>query len=487
MDALKLGIWFSKDMKEMVTLNFDERLCDMKKLLFIWNARNLSLKGRITIIKSLVLPKITFLLSLIYVPTDILDNIHKILFDFLWRYKTPKVKKETITGLIEDGGLKMVDVHKMNIAAKCSWKRRLSCSENQNSKILFLKMLSINESMLNKKLGSINLANCHSLFHKQILQSWDEFYGVKSISKSEIYNEYLLYNKQVTIGKRHITINQLPNKYGYNLKLLDIFDEHGFVLKREELNKKLESNISQLLYNCVLTAIPSNWKIKVANKHQNNVERWPENVVFHVNDRPIPVQKVTSKFVYAHLIKQKTKPPTSLNVWIDLYPFLEKINWSDIFQLPYKITKEAYIHGFQYKILNRILNCNYNLHKWGIKDSPQCIFCTSIDTIQHHLYECEECKNFWKSIEDWIYEKLKVRFNFAICEIIFGFPSTDDPIFQVLNFIIIYAKHYINNKRSNTKKPLFVEFICIIKEKVNIFVEIENNDNIKYFFNMLLV
>ena len=146
-----LGIWFSKNMNEMVKLNFEERLQDMKKILFIWNARNLSLKGRIIVIKSLVLPKITFLLSSIYVPNDILDKIHKILFDFLWRYKTPKIKKETITGLIEDGGLKMVDIHKINIAAKCCWKTRLSCSENQNSKILFLKMLSNNEYMLNKK------------------------------------------------------------------------------------------------------------------------------------------------------------------------------------------------------------------------------------------------------------------------------------------------------------------------------------------------
>ena len=155
--------------------------------------------------------------------------------------------------------------------------------------------------------------------------------------------------------------------------------------------------------------------------------------------------------MYTHLIKQKTKPPTSLNVWIDLYPFLEILNWGDIFQLPYKITKEAYIHSFQYKVLNRILNCNYNLHKWGIKDSPLCIYCTSLDTIQLHLYECEECKKFWKGIEEWIHEKLQVKFHFAICDIIFGFPLTDDPVFQVLNFIIMYANHYINNKRSNTK------------------------------------
>ena len=45
----------------------------------------------------------------------------------------------------------MADVHKMDIASKCGWKKRLFCSENVNSKFLFLKMLSINKFMLNKK------------------------------------------------------------------------------------------------------------------------------------------------------------------------------------------------------------------------------------------------------------------------------------------------------------------------------------------------
>ena len=38
----------------------------------------------------------------------------------------------------------------------------------------------------------------------------------------------------------------------------------------------------------------------------------------------------------------------------------------------------------QCKILNRILNCNYNLYTLGIKDSALCIKCGYVDVIQHH-------------------------------------------------------------------------------------------------------
>ena len=113
----------------------------------------MSLKGRITIIKALVLPQILFLFNLIYVPNEILDQINKEFFNFLWRNKPPKIKKETIIGQLEDGGLKMIDVYNMHVAAKCSWIRRLVSNENGSWKKLFYKMLSINRNMLNKKIG----------------------------------------------------------------------------------------------------------------------------------------------------------------------------------------------------------------------------------------------------------------------------------------------------------------------------------------------
>ena len=78
-----LGIWFSNDKNEIVDLNFKLRLDKMKTLLNIWNSRNLSLKGRITILKSLILPQILFLFNLIYVPIYILDQINEMFFKIL--------------------------------------------------------------------------------------------------------------------------------------------------------------------------------------------------------------------------------------------------------------------------------------------------------------------------------------------------------------------------------------------------------------------
>ena len=61
----------------MVTLNFDDRLKNMKKKItfFFWSSRTLSLKGKIAIIKSHVLLRSIFSFNLVYVPNDILGQI----------------------------------------------------------------------------------------------------------------------------------------------------------------------------------------------------------------------------------------------------------------------------------------------------------------------------------------------------------------------------------------------------------------------------
>ena len=207
----------------------------------------------------------------------------------------------------------------------------------------------------------------------------------------------------------------------------------------------------------------------------NKVDHWSDDVALYIDKKLLPIQKVNNNLVYNYLIRAKTKQPTSLNTWVELYPFLEKFNWRDVFTLPYKTTKESYIQSFQCKILTRILNCNHNLHKWGIRDSPLCTYCRNVDTIQHHLYECEESRKFWNSVENWIHKKLHVKFNFVVCEVIFGLSLAEDPIFEVLNCIIMYAKCYINTKRNVNKSLLFSEFLFIIEGKLTTLIEVEKD------------
>ena len=60
-----LGIWFEKDVIEMEYKNFRHRLEKIKNLLRLWLQHDLSLKGKITVLKALAMSQLIFPLTML--------------------------------------------------------------------------------------------------------------------------------------------------------------------------------------------------------------------------------------------------------------------------------------------------------------------------------------------------------------------------------------------------------------------------------------
>ena len=58
-----LGITFDTDLDNMLTLNFCDRLSNIKTKINYWNRRNLTPLGKITVIKSLLLSNLDHLFN----------------------------------------------------------------------------------------------------------------------------------------------------------------------------------------------------------------------------------------------------------------------------------------------------------------------------------------------------------------------------------------------------------------------------------------
>ena len=190
-----------------------------------------------------------------------------------------------------------------------------------------------------------------------------------------------------------------------------------------------------------------------------------------INEKPKEIIKVYNKEVYWEIVSANVKEPTSINNWVDLFPFLESIDWKSVFTLAYKICKEPYLQTFQYKVLNRTINCQYNLFKWHISVSSKCSYCVSIDTIEHHLYYCPISLKFWNEVSLWLYDITKVKLNLTICEIIFGISlnlHNQSDVLIMFNYIILLGKWYINHCRPHQKQIDVLEFTLILKNKLKI-------------------
>ena len=77
----------------------------MKKLTYIWSSRGLSIYGKVTIIKSLLIPKLVYASSLLPTPANIIKQVEHTIYTFLWKGKD---KVTSISGInnFEGGGIK---------------------------------------------------------------------------------------------------------------------------------------------------------------------------------------------------------------------------------------------------------------------------------------------------------------------------------------------------------------------------------------------
>ena len=193
---------------------------------------------------------------------------------------------------------------------------------------------------------------------------------------------------------------------------------------------------------------------------------------------------VSNRDLYFELIRTKVKEPSSIDTWIDIFPFLENVSWKAIFQNTHHITPDTYLQTFQYKVLNRITNCKYNLYKWNIKDQPFCDFCNHIDTIEHHFYLCGFTKLFWERLSDHLFMVLNLEkeLHLTICEVIFGIEYTKNPsaINRIINMFTVIGKWYINNCRTYEKQISFDKFLHIARNKFSLYKKIYSKSNRRF-------
>ena len=100
-----LGIYFTYDHRLRRKLNFDEITKTIKDKLRIWKWRDLTIIGRIQLVKTFIIPTFLYRASLICMDKEFVNEVNKIIFDFIWKGKD-KVKRPVFVGDIEDGGLK---------------------------------------------------------------------------------------------------------------------------------------------------------------------------------------------------------------------------------------------------------------------------------------------------------------------------------------------------------------------------------------------
>ena len=434
-----LGIFIGHDKAGNCQKNWYEKMEKIKILFERWKNRNLTIFGKILVIKTLAISKLIHAMSILAVPEEFLKDIEKLIFGFLWESKD-RIKRKTLIGPKGKGGIKMLDIYCKNKSLKAGWLRRLN-TENTNS--LFINMYL---NKINIDVEYMVKTTCTNIEHIQKLLKipvfWAQVFGYSNeckstidkrlINKSELLAEPLWLNNRLKISKKTILLSNWT-KSGI-LFIKDIFDNTGEIISEHSLLKKLicKSNwIAEFLkVKKALKWVIDNVDTSIAGYIQIK-KTW---VLLH-NNSTFCMKTQNSKFYYDILIDKKFESNYMEKTW-DRILNLDNIRWCDVYKEQVWNLTDKKLAEFNYKLICNIVTTRSQISRWNQDINENCTFCNEKQTIRHLIFDCVRVQNLWTLIGSIL------KLNITYKHLIIG-DRTENEYIRCRNLVISYAKYAI--------------------------------------------
>ena len=465
-----LGITISNDTRTIMNTNFLPRLKVFGNTLDIWNARGLSLKGRVTVLKSLAIPQLLYPMSVLPVPKTIVELVDNMILDFIWCKRKPKIKKDVIVQNINKGGIKVPSFSTMLEANRIGWVNRIVGTSEAKWKHILEDIIQpftlqdFSECYLdNTTINSIGIP-----FYVQVYQVWNTVRQLPQC-KEEYLEQIIWNNKLIQISahpkKKLMKSLQWPALYRAGIvKIKHLFTQNFSFIDLTQFcqDNNVRCNFIQTL--SVRKAIPSKWITDITSSPDIRSDIDNVNLNINVMGNTVNVCNATTKNLYNCLILRRYVRPTAMDRWLELFDINED-DWYSIFMTPYKATRETKLQSLQYKFIHKIVPCRKWLHVQNIIDSPLCTLCNDnvIDDIIHHFIECRKLHNFWSQLENWWNRTAEYKISLTKKHIIFGFYY-DITTFSNINYVIILGKWFIQCQINHEHQVDFLGFLVTLKQ-----------------------
>ena len=219
------------------------KVTKITKLIRSWSTRKLTPYGKVTIVKSLLLSKITHIrLSLPSPKPETIKSIEQIFLSFIWIDKPAKFSKSILEAEIIDCGLKLHDLSTFDKALKLGWLKRYLNSQGKWK--VFLDLEDFHEI---SNYGNDFVERIYEIiqipFWKDVLSS------LKLLFKSDICINInhicatpLWYNSRLRLPLKHNWLNKGISIIG------DILTEDCNIMSLEDFQEKFDLKTNFLEY-----------------------------------------------------------------------------------------------------------------------------------------------------------------------------------------------------------------------------------------------
>jgi len=455
-----LGVDFSVSLESMIDINYNKVMTSIKTLIHHWSRRNLTVLGRVTVAKSLLLSKITFLVLTIPDPSqDFIKELNRIINAFIWK-GVDKVTRNQMMQDYDKGGVRMVDIQSYIQALKSTWIRRLILKNGAEWVFLFCKITKI-KRISNIEGGSIEIindmlnSNNPNQFWKDVFNAWAKVTDChQPINYEQVQRSLLWYNENIKVGKKTLYYYHWV-KNGVDF-VNDLLDNNGNFLTLEAFRNKFNVRTNFLEYGGLVRAIKRSFSDIMDNPGANLLRPYRP---FHY--RMLLKDLKGSRRIYDILVSSKVITRKYVVKWeLKLGKVYTHHTWSIIFNSPFISTTCTKYRWFQFRLIHRILGTNSFLLKIGKTNSGMCSFCYNAEETLIHLFcDCNISLNFWIDFQKWLKERVKVDITLDNDTLLFGTLKGN----KILDLILILCRYHIYKMKMCTKVPSLKVFQIEVK------------------------
>ncbi len=355
-----LGIDITPNISDLIENNYRNVVKKIRSSADLWKRRKLTPYGKVVVIKTFLISQIIYKASVLpNPPTEIIEEIKKIVMAFLWDNKQPRIKREILYNEYQNGGLKLPNLDTTLKANKITWVKRLTLADdNCMWKILAKHAFKIDVKLLFEinatfaDLQSILKTNLNS-FWRDVLKAWCDYNYKDPMDKYSIQHQVIWYNSFIRINAKPCFYKKWLEKGVCKIK--DLMKNGDSFLSFVEFKNKYDIACDYLSYYGLIQAIPKPWKNILRGQ---NLLKPKEN-----NLAEICKNKKATKAIYLNLINDVCEfPHNSVNKWEEeLNKYLPMAQWQSLFQNIYITTRSAKLRYFQFQILHRTLVTNRKL------------------------------------------------------------------------------------------------------------------------------
>lgn len=452
-DEMKiLGITFNRSNHDITNKNIEYKMSLISNDIAQWNRRHLTVIGKVTVIKSLLLAKLVHIfISLPDPPAKMIKSIESVLFRFLWKNRSDQVKRTKVVQGYGQDGLQMVDLSSFIKSMKVGWMKRLYTSQNEWA-LLFKQSvpppLFMYGSEKIKKLSS-TITNS---FWRDVLQAWEEFIRLYKPDVKNILTDRLWFSN---FTKFKCSIVRHWDEKGLRF-ICDLINPlSGMIYAKHDLERLYNIRIDYLSYQSLIRSLPPD--IRNANKCKL-AEKPTIPYKLSLLSRKINTSRLAyQEFVTSFRSKYKDTQTVWRNKWIKDTGTVCEGTMFDI----RIVTRNTFLQALHFKIISRIITTNLFLYIIGRNTTAACTFCSSsIETLEHIFWGCSRTQSFinelYRKLE--IHFDLKVRFNKGE----WFLPSLEN-LSKINILIITLAKLVLYKARNNARLPSVEHFLHCLR------------------------